>query len=158
MANYCQAYFPVPVFKYARSFFKGDMQMQLLARDYSSEALSKLFYFVSYFRRINAEKKFNLGSYGIKTLLHSITLFPTLYLQAKGILVYKKFSFDIARKDFSKNDWKAVDYVSGLRQGWKDSGAMPLSRLTRINPLAYYQLSSRAKDLLGGIRRKTRLM
>lgn len=148
LKNYCQAYFPIPVFRYAKSFFR-DRRSIFKARGYSSEALAKLFWFVSYFRRLNAEKRFEMGSYDAKTLLHSITLFPSLYLQAKGTLVYKKFSFGIARTDFKKESWEVMDNASLMRSNWKSSGAVPLiSRYSGINPLLYYQLNSRIMDIL----------
>ena len=147
LGNYCQAYFPVPVFNYAKSFFKNDKINEFYARDFSSEAVKNLFWFVSYFRRLNIEKNFNLGSYDTKVLLHSITLFPTLYLQTRGILVYKKFSFDIAKKDFKKSDWEVIDNVSSIRSNWKEFRVAPLIRLcSNINPLLFYQLNSRLMD------------
>ena len=148
LSSYCQAYFPLPVFNYAKSFFKDDRISSFMVRDFSSEAIKKMFWFVNYFRKLNSGKKFNLGSYDTKTLLHSITLFPTLYLQAKGILVYKKFSFGMARKDFSKNPWKIIDDVSHLRSNWKNNSyPVPLGFFSKINPLVYYQLNSRIMDL-----------
>lgn len=150
--NYCQAYFPVAIFRHAKSFFDEDRAETFKTRDYSGEALSSMFWFVSYFRKLNKEKKYNMGSYDLKVLLHSITLFPSMYLQAKGILGYKKFSFDIAKKDFKMESWKVIDDVSSLRRSWKSPGAMPLAGLySRMNPLLSYQLSSRFMDIFSGI-------
>ena len=156
--NYCQAYFPVHLFKYAKSFFQGDMEINIQVRDYSTEAASRLFWFVNYFRKLNAEKRFNMGSYDTKVLLHSVTLFPTLYLQAKGIIVYKKFSFDIARKDFKKSEWEVIDDVSSIRSNWNDSKVMPFARqFSRINPLLAYQLNSRIADLFKDVKKSNRI-
>ena len=102
--NYCQTYFPVPIFRYAKSFFKDDRISQFKARSFEDEAYAKLFWFVNYFRNLKIKKSYRLGSYGMKALLHSVTLFPSLYLQAKSTLVYKKFSFGIAKKDFEKKN------------------------------------------------------
>ena len=152
--NYCQAYFPIPIFKYAKSFFKDDRINSLRVRDYSSEALRRLFWFVSYFRKLNIEKKLNLGSYHTKVLLHSITLFPAIYLQAKGILIYKKFSFDLAKKDFDKRLWNPVDAVSSIRKKWKTPNKISLINLiSSVNPLLAYQLNSRYLDVFYNINR-----
>ncbi|MBI3035995.1 hypothetical protein HYY71_06765 [Candidatus Woesearchaeota archaeon] len=157
LGNYCQTYFPVEIFKYAKSFFKEDKISRLKARDFSSEAINNLFWFVSYFRKLKIEKRFSLGSYDSKTLLHSITLFPAMYLQSKGILVYKKFSFGIAKNDFKKSDWEVIERVSSIRSNWKHSGAMPfLSLCSKINPLFYYQLNSVALDLFKGVNRNNK--
>ena len=152
--NYCQTYFPIPIFKYAKSFFGDDKNMQFAVRDFSSEAISKLFWFVSYFRKLNIEKKLNPGSYDTKALLHSITLFPTMYLQSKGILLYKKFSFDAAKKDFKKNAWKVIDDVSLIRCNWEASDVFPpIHQFSKFNPLFFYQLNSKIMDLFKNVKK-----
>ena len=154
LENYCQAYFPVPIFKYAKSLLKGDKVKKFSARDFSSEALTKLFYFVNYFRRLNIERKFSMGSYDTKALLHSITLFPSVYLQAKGVLGYKKFSFDMAKKDFSKKTWEVINRVSLIRSSWKSIGSLPLISLSSsVNPLPAYQFNSRIMDLFSDVKK-----
>lgn len=146
--NYCQAYFPPPIFNYAKSFFGDDKLIEFRARDCSKEAISKLFWFVNYFRKLNIEKRVSMGGYKTKNFLHSITLFPSMYLQAKGILVYKKFSFELAKKDFRKESWNVIDNASSIRLNWRNSGTMPLIDVySRANPLLYYQLNSRVVDL-----------
>lgn len=158
LENYCQAYFPVPIFKYAKSFFKDDAIRSLRVRDYSIEALEKLFWFVSYFRRLNIGKRHRLGSYDAKVLLHSITLFPALYLQANGILVYKKFSFGIAKKDFKKSSWQVVDHAGSIRSNWKNRRNIPfIGCFSKINPLFYYRLNSRVLDLLNGVDKRNKI-
>ena len=158
MNNYCQAYFPTPVFAYAKSFLKDDKTIQFRVRDFSNESIRRLFWFVSYFRKLKIEKRFNLSSYDTKVLLHSITLFPTMYLQAKGILVYKKFSFDIAKKDFKKDIWKIIDNISSIRLNWKSFGVIPLINLfSKLNPLFYYQLNSKAIDLIKNIKKDNKI-
>ena len=149
LSSYCQAYFPVKIFEYSKSFFKDDTISRFNARDFSSEALKNLFWFVNYFRKLKIEKRARLGSYDSKTLLHSITLFPTLYLQAKGILTYKKFSFGIAKKEFKKSDWEVIEKASSIRSDWKDFGIPPLiTPASRTNPLLHYQLNSKVMDML----------
>lgn len=158
LENYCNAYFPIPVFKYAKSFFKADGIVNVRVRDFSSEAFARIFWFINYFRKLSIEKRFNLGSYDTKTLLHSITLFPTMYLQAKGICVYKKFSFDIAKKDFKSGDWKIIDDVSSIRLNWKNFGSIPLIDIfSKMNPLFYYQLNSRVLDLFKDIKKENKI-
>lgn len=145
---YCNAYFPVEVFKDSKSFFNDDKAIKFKARDFSDEALSRLFWFVSYFRKLN-KNNVKPGSYETKSLLHAVTLFPTLYLQVKGISLYKKYSFDIAKKDFKKNEWQVIDEVSALRLKWKEYPAMPLIKtFSKANPLLFYQLNSKLIDIL----------
>ena len=147
-SSYCQTYFPIPVFKYSKSFFKDDKGMQFKNRDFSSEALKSLFWFVSYFRKMNIEKKYSLDSYETKNLLHATTLFPTLYLQAKGKVMYKKFSFNKAKKDFKKDKWDVIDNISLMRYNWKNIGTIPLIDIfSNVNPLLCYQINTRIIDI-----------
>jgi hypothetical protein len=75
-------------------------------------------------------------------------LFPTIYLQTKGIHVYKKYSFDLVRKDFNKNIWTPIDIVSSIRKNWKTPNKMLLiDTISNINPLLAYQINSKYWDL-----------
>ena len=150
LQNYCNVYFPVEIFKYSKSFFRDGIENLKLRKPYQ-EALAKLFWFVNYFRKLKIENK-RMGSYEVKNLLHCITLFPSMYLNAKNIFIYKKFSFDIAKKDFKKKVWRVVDEASAIRRNWKGFGKMSLVSLgSRINPLIAYQLNSRLMDLFNDI-------
>ncbi len=157
MENYCQAYFPTAIFKYSKSFLKNDKAIKFSARDFSSEALRSLFWHVSYFRKINSIN-FSPGIYETKTLLHYITLFPAIYLQAKGKPMYKKFAFNIAKKDFKKEDWKVIDDISSIRRNWNSSGVFPFINLfSGMNPLLYYQINSRLMDLFKDIKKENKI-
>ncbi len=152
--NYCQPYFPIPIFKYANSFFDNDKEKIFKLRNYEGEAINRLFWFVNYFRKLSIEKRHYFGSYDTKTLLHSIALFPSLYLQAKGILVYKKFSFDMAKKDFRKEYWEAIDDITSIRSSWRYStSTLPIDFGSSVNPLLYYQVNSRVVDLFKDIKK-----
>lgn len=142
LMNYCNVYFPVEIFKYSKSFFKEGMA-NISVRDHSEEAFAKLFWFVSYFRKLKDRNPNSMGAYELKNMLHSITLFPSMYLNARNVFVYKKFSFGIAQKDFSKKDWKVVDEAGAIRKNWKGFGRLPLvDSGSKINPLLAYQLNS----------------
>ena len=158
LKNYCQAYFPVQIFRYSKSFFEDDGEMQFKVRGYSSEALAKIFWFVSYFRAIGMAKIHNLGSHEAKSLLHAVTLFPALYLQARGSLMYKKFSFNKAKRHFGGETWKVIDYVSSLRNNWKGFGAFPLIKsFSDINPLLCYRINAKLMDIFSGISKKNKI-
>lgn len=154
LGNYCKVYFPAEIFKFSKSFFREDAIRKIRIRGCSGESLAKLFWFVSYFRRLNIEKNFNMNSYDAKNLLHCITLFPTVYLNAKGIFLYKKFSFEMAKRDFKKKHWEAIDYAGSARRNWKSAGSLPFIRLSSgINPLLAYQLNSRVMDFFKDIKK-----
>ncbi len=153
MQNYCQPYFPVVIFNYSRSLLK-DRQYKFNARDSHNESIAKMFWFVNYFRRLYIEKKYNLNSYDTKILLHSMTLFPSLYLQAKNRHVYKKYSFHIAKKDFDKHLWQIIDEVSKMRLHWKRIPVLPLVKsMSRLNPILPYQLNYRITGIFKDLKK-----
>ena len=143
---YPEAYFPLVLFKYSKSFFNSDKIKKIKTRNDSIEKINALFYFVNYFRELHLNKKYKLGSYNAKFLLHAITLFPTLYLQAKGIYVYKKYSFGIAKKDFNSKDWRIIREVENIRKTWSGTKTCFIKKYCRINPLLAYQINSKYMD------------
>ena len=56
----------------------------------------------------------------------------------------KKYSFEIAKRDFQKDLWKPILTVEKMRQNWKPLKALPLiNKIAEINPLLWYQINSR---------------
>ena len=149
MDYYCQTFFPLVLFRYSKSLL-GPKKLEFELRDCTNENIAKFNWFADYFKSLNGNSK--MGSYNAKFLLHAVTLFPTLYLQAKNIHVYKKFSFGIARKDFKPKEWDVIDYVSSLRLNWKSrSNLNPVTSYAKINPLLAYQLNARLSDMNSNI-------
>ena len=143
---YCQTFFPMVLFKYSKSVFVKK-SLNLKIRDSKTESANRFRSFVDYFRNLYLNKNFSMGSYELKFLFHAIALFPTLYLQAKGMHVYKKFSFAIARKDFDGNLWNPIDAVTNIRKEWKAPSEMPfIKAISNINPLLAYQINSKYWD------------
>lgn len=69
----------------------------------------------AYVRELSAASENLAGWFAMKLYLQSILLLPTLYLQAKGIHVYKRDSFALARPLFSDDAWRFVDKASQIR-------------------------------------------
>jgi predicted nucleotidyltransferase len=58
-----------------------------------------------------------MGAYDVKNAVQNVALLPTLYLQLKtGEHLYKRFSFDKAKVDFSEESWSVVERASRVRQ------------------------------------------
>ncbi|MBS3096846.1 hypothetical protein J4480_05405 [Candidatus Woesearchaeota archaeon] len=150
---YCQAFFPLQLFKYSKSVF-GNKILDFKIRDGRMENINRFYFFVDYFKNLYENEIFNLGSYELKNFFHAITLFPTMYLQAKGVHIYKKFSFAMAKEDFGKKLWEPIDAVSKIRKDWKTPNEIPfVDRISGMNPLFAYQINSRYWDLFNGIGR-----
>lgn len=148
---YCQTFFPIVLFKYSKSLLNCK-SFKFKLRDCHSENIKKFNWFVDYFKNIGKNEKYHMNSYDLKFFLHAITLFPTMYLQAKGLHVYKKFSFDIAKRDFSKKEWDVIDYASSLRKSWKSPKNLSLIiPYAKVNPLLAYQINSKYWDIMHNI-------
>lgn len=144
---YCQTFFPLILFKYSKSVF-GEKSLNVKVRGSKTENTGRFRSFAYYFRNLYLNKTYSMGSYDLKFLFHAVSLFPTLYLQAKGIHVYKKFSFGIAQKDFDDDLWGPIDAVTDIRKKWKSPSNMPLiETASNINPLLAYQINSKYLDL-----------
>ena len=64
--------------------------------------------------------------YHIKNSVQNILLLPTLYLQIKNKkYLYKKHSFNIAKKDFTKRDWDIIIKCSTLREKYSYKSIYP---------------------------------
>ena len=154
---YCQTFFPIALFKHSKSLFNAE-KFQFRLRDCHEENIKKFRWFVDYFKNTDLNNSNRMNSYDLKFLLHAVTLFPAMYLQAKGLHMYKKFSFDIAIKDFGKKEWDVVDYVSSLRRNWKSPKNFSLIvPYAEINPLLAYQLNSKLMDISSNVTKLNRI-
>ncbi len=154
LGSYPQSYFPLPLFSYSKALTHDSISV-IHERRMGAEKYEKLFWLVEWFREIRENGTHGLSSYEAKNLLHIIALFPSLYLQAKDILVYKKFSFEMARKDFSKDLWKPIETMTTLRDNWRTFPEIPGVRLKAlVNPVASYQANAFLGDAILGMKKK----
>jgi|SRR3989344_2428111 len=150
---YPEVFLPIDALKRSKSLLEGDVPIRFRIRDSRVEAFSKFRWFCGYFQRLDEKKLKN--PYDLKFALHLVTLFPALYLEAKGRFMYKKFSFGIAEKDFEPEEWKVIKYSERLRDEWKLEGKMPLLKtVSRFNPVLAYIAGSRYISLINGLKNK----
>jgi predicted nucleotidyltransferase len=118
---YCEAVFPVALFGHARSLLPDHgLALRLAPRDSTEdyrvvfdEAISNVL------RRTSAGHR-PRDQFALKSLLSQVMLLPALYIQARyGMTVYKKVSFDQARRDFAPDLWDVMDRISVIRQDWR---------------------------------------
>jgi predicted nucleotidyltransferase len=65
------------------------------------------------------ERTFLNNDYRLKNFLSGALLMPARILAARGIHVYKRDSFEIARELFARSDWEFILRCEGLRAFWK---------------------------------------
>ena len=144
---YPKTYFPPVLFSYSKSFFNFDIVKKIKIRPADIENIYVLFDFVNYFRTLHFNKKYNLDSYKTKFLLHAVTLFPSLYLQAKGKSAYKKYSFAIAKKDFGNKEWSVIKEVEKIRKNWISPKDVFIKNYAKINPVLAYRINAKLRNI-----------
>ncbi len=117
---YPEEYLPVEVFRYAKAIDKNFI-IEVKKSNNIEFAKKKLFSIVEAFERLS---RLPGNLYDFKHKFSTFMLLPSLYLQTKGVYVYKKYSYDKVKKEFAK-DWWIMDEVSQIRQEW----IRPRSRL-----------------------------
>jgi len=117
---YCNAYFPVEIFEYAKSLFDDrGLELEIALRESSSETRTAFEKMANAIIGKIANRRYPTNVYQLKGLLSQFMLLPALYIQAKdGCGIYKKESFDLARVDFDSADWAIMDEVSEIRMSW----------------------------------------
>jgi len=118
--------FPKILYNYSL-LLNGQSKLEIYSRDDQSERIDLIKRFIDKF-----ENKVKNGDYGKnlnewKNDLSCIMLWPILMLQERGIEIYKRDSFDKARKEFPETDFSVVDKATEKMKKWK-----------RINLLKYY--------------------
>lgn len=118
--HYPEHYFPTELFKYAKSLFL-DQGLELTVKVQSSEETSLEAFSAlsnSIVRRMEA-RDHPKNMFELKSLLSRFMLLPALYVKVRDKKsIYKKFSFEAARVDFSHADWSIMDQVSTFRENW----------------------------------------
>jgi hypothetical protein len=112
---YPQSIMPLSVYENGMVFL-GKKEVEINVRDDEEEKIKGLEDLRNYFkRRINKKQKNDFDS---KLNLSHVLLLPSFFLQMKGVYVYKKFSFEKVKKEFSEIDFGVVDEVSEIRKNW----------------------------------------
>lgn len=163
---YPQHFLPVAVLHYAKVLY-GSEQITFNIRDSAKEAKENFYHYYKIFQNI-AETgiiKNKPGSriYQLKWFVSMLLLMPSLYLQAKGIYLYKKFSFDFFKHPFldklsaARKNFRNAEKILGknylaeahaMLQEWhKELGAYEKNRRFTNNPrripMAVYQKAIR---------------
>jgi len=120
LKNYPQTYFPHELFEHAKSLFpdKGT-KLEIYLNKNGYDYIQPFHNLANSIIRKIDSNKIPKNMFQLKSLLSEFMLLPALYIQArdkKG--VYKKFSFDLARKDFPETEWEIINEVSEIRDNW----------------------------------------
>jgi hypothetical protein len=92
----------------------------------------------------------------LKDFISTLLLFPVILLELKNNYVYKRESFELARKEFSFSDleWKAIEIATELRSVWtinfnfKHQSARLLLLYLNNNTLLYQSIAKKYGELI----------
>jgi len=119
LQNYYPNYFPPILFHHSKSLTeKTSLELTVNSHCAIEENVDSFSKMASVLKKKLENKKYPRTYYDLKLLLSQMMLLPSFYLQAKGIYVYKKDSFDLVKKDFTPNDWSIMDRISQIRNDW----------------------------------------
>ncbi|HII60991.1 nucleotidyltransferase domain-containing protein [Pyrococcus horikoshii] len=115
---YNQAVLPAEVFRYSTPLF-GNEEIRFNVRDSTFEHFSLVWNVIQYFRRSYVLHFKNINNmYKFRFFVATILFLPVIFLETKGIYVYKKYSFDLAKRYFSTEEWEAVEIASEFWRNW----------------------------------------
>lgn len=158
LKDYPQLYFPYELFQSSKSLFP-DKGLHFNVHIYTDKQdFSAPFLRLAHSVIIKIEwERFPANIYQLKHLLSEFMLLPALYIQAKEKRgIYKKCSFDLAKKDFKEEEWRIMDDVSEIRQNWNYSLSPLQRKMLTINHPAIRKIAVRyfSPPIPPGIKKK----
>lgn len=151
---YPQSYFPLILFDYSKSFFTENITIKFVLRNDESERLASFWNDAVYYFMVKAiqhkkgKSKLMLSNER-KLFFHRLLTFPLFYLQAKGIHIYKKYSFNKAQPDFLDRDWEIIREVTSVMKNWGYyyKSNRYLKTIGNLNPKLYLLLINKYYDI-----------
>ena len=117
--SYPQHYMPVAALRYSKALSR-ETEITFHIRDNRLEAEENFYHYYDIFKEIAEtgliKNKPGSPDYQLKWFVAMLLLMPSLYLQAKGIYLYKKFSFDFVRHQFLEKLSKARKNFSSAKE------------------------------------------
>lgn len=118
LLNYPKSYLPVELFKYSTLVY-GEGEVELNLRECFLENLYSVWSMAYGFRQTYITRNFPNNLFSLKRYTSRLMLLPCLYLELfHDVYPYKKHSFDLAKKYFTKEEWKAIEIATKLRESW----------------------------------------
>jgi predicted nucleotidyltransferase len=121
LERYPEHYLPAVVLSSAKSLLRGKEGRLQIRRVWDTARVRAAFGELA--RGVGEQVKkqgFPRNAYQLKVLLSRFMLLPSLYVACRdGKALCKKESFEAARGDFSREQWKVMDEVSCIRAAWE---------------------------------------
>ncbi|MFC1700635.1 hypothetical protein ACFLZ0_00595 [Patescibacteria group bacterium] len=117
LSYYPQSILPLVVYENCFNLSKKFNSLTFSVREDDFEKYEILNLSWSYITYIS-QKKY-ISKWHFKKCLSIVLMLPSLLLQTKKIYVYKKYSFEVIKKEFSELDFNVIDMASQRRNQWK---------------------------------------
>lgn len=122
---YSNSWLPPSLYKYSL-LLNGKSEIVINLKEDKGN-IERMRSFIGYFRDKVSNGEYSKTKADWKNDVAHILLWPSFLLQAKGIVIYKKYSFERVKKEFSKIDFSIVDQATQIRKNWR-----------QVNLLRYY--------------------
>ncbi len=145
LGRFPEHYFPVALFEHAKALDIPRNTDVLDVRIVSSrQKLVQIFdNLVAGLNMDTASRRFQRNTYYLKSTLSKLLLLPAIYVQARdGNGVFKRDSFELARRDFADQDWSVIRLASQLRHEWTVNVG-PIARRLMVQPAWRGKISQR---------------
>lgn len=123
---YPQFLFPIVLFDCSLKILGND-KIKIQLRDDKYERIQAPLKMLNFFKSKKDKNEYSKNNFFWKNDLSMMMLWPSLILQAKDIFVYKKYSFELAKKEFSTLDFLVIDEATKIMRQWR-----------KINLLRFY--------------------
>lgn len=125
---YPQSFLPVELLQYS-TLIHGDAKFQVNIRSSLIENMYAIWSMSYGFRQTFINKGFPNDMFSLKRYTSRLMLLPTLYLELfYETYPYKRDSFDLAKKYFSDDAWKAIEIATALRKKWISKNNIELNQ------------------------------
>lgn len=108
-------FFPLEILKYSICIH-GSNNLVFEIRNDKEERKNSFNEFLKYFEDALSRTPRNLMEW--KKFYHMLLMLPTIYFQTKGQHMYKKFSFDLIKKEFNERELSPIIKVTWIMNHW----------------------------------------
>lgn len=133
LMGYPEVFFPLELFRHCSPCLTKHPYDELICIRNDFNERKRAFLSAVKTIRVLEKRRVLYSSYSMKAFIQTVILLPAFYLQLKtGLYHYKKFTFDLVKKDFSSDLWEIVDKGTSLRQNWKYKSHLSIKRRFQI--------------------------
>jgi hypothetical protein len=117
LKHYLSIFLPIPVLEYSLALKKeNDLILQRV--EGRVEEFHNLWGSLAHFRKKVIDNNYSKDLFNYENDIVGLLILPALMLQMRGEPIYKKFSFDGARRVFPDFDFNLVSWASKKRSDW----------------------------------------